>query len=530
MKNIALLIINLFTIIIVNAQQSATGYIFSDENKNGKKDRKEKGIEGVCVSNGREVVQTDKNGMYRIEIKNEDIIFAIKPSGYNVPLNEFNQPKNYYIHKPEGSPESEYEGVPPTGLLPKSIDFPFYQNDEPSDFTALIFGDPQAYNLDEIEYFTQGIIKELEGIENVAFGISLGDLVGDDLVLHIPYIRATARIGIPWYNVIGNHDMNFDAEEDIYSDETFEKNFGPANYAFVYGNTHFIVLDDILYPDPRDGKGYWGGFRKDQLDFVENYLRFVPKDRLIVIAVHIPFYDESYDPEGTFRKEDRARLFDLLKDYPYTLSLSAHTHIQQQYFHDISTGWTRDTPHHEYNVGTTSGDWYSGQFNEQNVPVSTMRDGTPKGYAFLHISGNQYSFDYKAAGKSDNYQIRLFHPKVVTQNGTTAHIFANFFIGRRSDKVEYRIGNEDWKDMSWINAPDPAYIEEVMRWDLTDELFPGRRPSNPVNSKHLWRAGIPAENLGVGTHMIEVRATDMFGRIHSATSSIRVEANRKKRQ
>src|SRR5690606_41439605 len=118
----------------------------------------------------------------------------------------------------------------------------------------------------------------------------------------------------------------------------------------------FIVLDDVLYPDPRDGKGYWGGFREDQLEFVKNDLKFVPKDHLIVLAFHIPISEPSGDP---FQDASREALFDLLKPYPHTLSLSAHTHIQRQDFMDKSTGWKQDNPHHHYNVGTTSGYWYS---------------------------------------------------------------------------------------------------------------------------------------------------------------------------
>src|SRR5690606_38441333 len=138
-------------------------------------------------------------------------------------------------------------------------------------------------------------------------------------------------------------------------DETFEANFGPANYAFNYGNAHFIMLDNILYPDPRDGKSYWGGFRKDQLDFVENNLRYVDKNKLIVLAFHIPLLSEKAN--GPFRLEDRQRLFDLLKEFPNTLSMSAHTHIQRHNFYGKEDGWTQEKPHHEYNAGTTSGDW-----------------------------------------------------------------------------------------------------------------------------------------------------------------------------
>ena len=111
----------------------------------------------------------------------------------------------------------------------------------------------------ELDYFKRGIVNEVKKNtkKNAVLGISLGDLVGDNLSLQKPYADVMKEVGLPRYNVMGNHDMNYDAKEDRLSDETFESNFGPANYSFNYGNVHFIILDDILYPDPRDGKGYW---------------------------------------------------------------------------------------------------------------------------------------------------------------------------------------------------------------------------------------------------------------------------------
>jgi hypothetical protein len=40
----------------------------------------------------------------------------------------------------------------------------------------------------------------------------------------------------------------------------------------------------------------------------------------------------------------------------------------------------------------------------------------------------------------------------------------------------------------------------------------GRRPSNPVESDHLWKMNVP-NNISVGRHTINIRVTDMFGRI-----------------
>src|SRR5690554_6059261 len=87
------------------AQEMANGVVFEDLNRNGKKERREKGIPGVAVSNGIQVVQTDAQGKYTLPVSDDQIIFVIKPSDYEVPVNENNLPQFFYIHKPNGSPE-----------------------------------------------------------------------------------------------------------------------------------------------------------------------------------------------------------------------------------------------------------------------------------------------------------------------------------------------------------------------------------------------------------------------------------------
>ncbi|TDO03864.1 calcineurin-like phosphoesterase C-terminal domain-containing protein [Sunxiuqinia elliptica] len=522
MKRVILLaLLGLFSSYSVysRTQSVVRGVVYEDSNQNNKKDRKERGIAGVAVSNGVAVVETNERGEYTLPLADDQIIFVIKPSGYTLPVNEYNLPQFYYIHKPNGSPELKYGGTAPTGDLPRSVDFGLYADDDQSQFRMLVFGDPQPYNMNQIDFFSRGIVEELKGIDNVAFGLSLGDLVGDNLDLFQPYKEAVQPIGVPWYNVMGNHDMNYDGEEDHLTDESFEKHFGPANYSFNHGKVHFIVLDDILYPDPRDGKGYWGGFREDQLQFVENDLRLVPKDYLVVLAFHIPISEPAGDP---YRDADRERLFELLKDFPYTLSLSAHTHLQRQDLFDEKAGWQQDGFHHHYNVGTTSGDWYSGRLNENGVPYSTMRDGTPKGYAYLNFDNNQYRINYKVAGRSDDYQFEIYAPKVVEQNKrTSAGIFANFFMGSERDSVFYRVDDGPWVQMHRVNDSDPSYLHVLHEYDFTEELLDGRRPSNAVDCTHLWRGRIPTD-LEVGEHTIEIKATDLMGQTHTQTSTYRI--------
>ena len=520
MKKNLLTLIALFIAFTAFSQLTVSGYVFGDTNKNGRKDRREAGIPGVAVSNGIEVTVTNDKGYYTLPIGDDNTIFVIKPSGYKVPVDEHFIPKYYYHHKPNGSPESfTYKGVSTTGKLPKSVDFALYKYNEPKDFTTIVFGDPQPYSIQDLDYFTQKIVADVQKTDKTLFGISLGDIVGDNLDLHPIYKERMKSLQLPWYNVMGNHDMNYDATSDLLSDETFQKNFGLANLAFNYGDAHFVILDNILYPDPRGGKGYWAGYREDQLKFLENNLKLVPKNKLVVLSQHIQMKDNT---GGSYRLEDRQRIFDLLKDFENVLIMSAHTHYQDQIEYTEIHGWKGKKPLHEYNVGTTSGDWYSGKLDERGLPDATMRDGTPQGYVFLNIKGNQYDVDYKVAGSAADYQMNIYAPKVVPHNGrTTSQIVVNFFMGSPGDVVEYRIDNGEWRPMRYTEAVDPSYMMKLVEWDFTEKLLPGRRPSNAVNSTHLWTGAVQL-NLEPGEHTIYVRATDRFGKTHNGQKKYKI--------
>ena len=271
----------------------ARGHVFDDANRNGVRDPGESGVRAL-VSNGRDVIRTGRDGAYEIPAPDNVAIFVIKPRDYDVPLTDRNLPDFYYLHYPDGSGRDlEFGGVEPTGPLPASVDFPLHRisrdelfhRDSQGDrkrkpVRAILFGDPQPYTIDEVNYFQQEIIPDvLAAIEAMpederpTFGVTLGDLVGDDLDLFQPLIDATAALGITWWNVLGNHDINFDAETDQRSDETFTAVFGPADYAFFEGDSLFIVLDNVVYEGPtadRPMGPYHAGLNERQLGFLDN--------------------------------------------------------------------------------------------------------------------------------------------------------------------------------------------------------------------------------------------------------------------
>src|SRR5690606_12508848 len=97
--------------------------------------------------NGVDVGQTDHKGSYTLSVGEDAIISVIKPSGYAINTNEDQLAQFYYIHKPNGSPASEFKGVAPTGKSPKHLNFGLVATEDTDTFTSLIFGDPQPYNL-----------------------------------------------------------------------------------------------------------------------------------------------------------------------------------------------------------------------------------------------------------------------------------------------------------------------------------------------------------------------------------------------
>lgn len=498
--------------------ETAKGVVFLDKNEDQKLDEDDQPVEGVRVSNGRQIVTTDAAGRYELQVDDDDIIFVIKPRGMRTPLSPDKLPQFYYIHKPHGSPDLGFAGVKPTGPLPESIDFPLYKQDEPRQFRAILFGDPQPRDQKEVDYIAHDVVEELIGAE-ASFGVTLGDIAFDDLKLFEPLNKTIALIGIPWYNVIGNHDINFDARHDRHSDETFERVYGPAYYSFDHGQVHFLVLDDIEWSVPAGAeKGrYEGGFGKEQLEFIRNDLAMIPKDQMVVLMMHIPLVDV----------QDRQELYRMIEKRPFCISVSGHTHYHEHRFITKEDGWLGPEPHHHIVNVTVSGSWWSGAPNERGIPHTMMRDGAPNGYSIISFDGEEYELDFKAAGRPASYQLRIFAPEVIsTDMLAKTTVYANVFNGSERSRVELRVGSSDKLSvMQHSREVDPHYqaIVDAEAAMLKDAPL-WRKLSKPHESSHLWKAGLPTD-LPPGTHLLQVRTTDMHGRQHTGQRVIRVVEN-----
>ncbi len=498
--------------------QTATGTVYHDLNKNGRKDAGEPGIANVCVSNGKEVVKTDKNGKWTLPVGDDTGFFVIKPAEYAVPLTGDNLPKNYYLHKPNGSPSTKTEGVAPTGALPRSIDFPLWKQKPEKQFSVLLFSDTQVRGLTEVNYVTRDVLEEAIGT-NARFGISLGDIVADDPNLFAEVNGSIAQIGLPWYNIFGNHDFNRGATNDQFSDETFERFYGPSTYAFEEGDVAFIGLKNVYFSP--DGK-YKGHFTEAQIAFVKNYLAHVPNDKLVVLLMHIPIVI----------CDNRTEIFQLIQNRPHTFSVSGHTHTMIDFLVDEKYGWTGAKPHHHLVNATISGSWWCGLKDETGIPHATMNDGAPNGYSVLTFDGNRYSVRFKAARRPADYQMNIYWPDELSKAELdTTHLRVNVFAGSVRSKVEFQLsGQTNWTPLQLTPQRDPGnrvmfeqspYLEATVNGTKLDTVF-GWSMDKPSISTHIWQGIVPAD-LAAGTHRITVRTTDAFGQTYTAHRIFRVK-------
>jgi hypothetical protein len=494
--------------------QYATGVVYHDRNKNRIRDAGEEGIRGVRVSNQREIVKTDSKGHYKISVTDDCILFVIKPRGWMNPLSEHNLPQFYYIHKPNGSPPNfRYPGVAPTGPLPESVDFPLYAKKEPDKFRVLLFGDTQPRDQKEVDYIAHDVVEELIGKTDAKFGVTMGDIVFDDLDVMEPLNKVIALIGIPWYNVLGNHDINYDADHDEHSDETFERIYGPSYYSFDYGPVHFIVLDDVAWTGKTSERAgfYGGGFGPKQIEFIKNDLALIPKDQMVVLMMHIPLIEV----------QDRKELYRMIEKRPFALSISAHTHYQEHRFIKREDGWEGPEPHHHVIAVTVCGSWWTGAPDERGIPHATMRDGAPNGYSLITFDGKKYSIEFKAAGRPADYQMNIYAPEeVAAAEAGSTEILVNVFAGSERSVVEMRLGDKrEWIKMDLVRIEDPAYAR--MKQLEQEFKLPGRALPGVMKSPHIWRATLPT-NPPKGTHPLQVRTTDMFGKTYTSQRIIRI--------
>lgn len=503
----------------VLAQEGALvrGVVFEDTNRNGVLDSGEKGIPGVCVSNGREVVQTDNEGKYKLPAYENMIVFVTKPSGYDFPPSRYNTPLFFYVHRPNGSHEAirEYPGIAPTGPLPESLHFPLYKVEESENFKVVVFGDTQVSDHREIVYLRDAVITEVaKNHKDALLAIALGDNINDPLNLYHRYLSVMAGMEVPVHYVIGNHDINFDAPDDTWKHETFSYLLGPNYYSFNVGKVHFVILDSFVW----DGKAYYGEISEKQLQWLANDLAFVPKDHLVVVAMHIPLISYIDRTAEKHQVKNRDKLFAILEGRN-VLFLAGHAHTIEKFFPGDTFGdWSPNLPFPQIIAGAACGSWWSGPKDDRGIPYSYQRDGAPKGYFVLEFQGNAWKDTFYPVGISRQINVSFFSPQIPAWTnarlglleGTFTKeelggifVVANVFNADSRSEILCAVDDNPPVTMQYKSLADPSVVPLLA--GLPDWM-------QTKGSTHTYVAPLPSD-LDRGLHRVTVIFRDAYGRV-----------------
>ena len=442
-----------------------------------------KAIRSVKVTDGKTIVSTDKNGKFCLEISSEnEYVYYTLPSGYDSPI-ENGIPVFFKKINPE--------------LKNQRINFELIKAvKSQTNHAFILWADPQVLELEEFPQLEEVVKDVNKTIASFPDGIpihtiSAGDNVFDKLQFFDNYKKVISQIKVPFYQVIGNHDMDYNNRSNELSANSFTEAFGPTHFSYNVGNVHYVILKNVFYYG--FSYRYIGYIDENQLQWLEQDLQQVKHGSTVVVSLHIPtIYGEAEKP-GNFASEmsnsvlNRQALYRILTPFKAHI-LTGHSHTQW---------FTQAAPNiMEHVHAAASGAWWQGE---------VCPDGSPKGYTVYELKGDSISWYFKGVNQEKSDQFKLY------KTGTDAN-YPDCFIAN-----VYNFDTQ-WK-VVW-------YENEVLKGEMTRywgkdpyaaELYqPGKNKKHgwlsASQTHHLFRAQPENPNARI---MVEV--TDRFGNKYSKT-------------
>lgn len=432
---------------------------------------------GVVVTDGYSCTATDEKGIYQLTRHRESRNVIVSwPADCKIKVKE-NQIPDFF--RPIDSNAK--------GVVREDFTLERLAGGAPESFIFYPIGDPQIKTKAQIDRFAEEILADLN--DNIArqnvpvFAITLGDVCDWNPAMFGEIACVFENLDAPCFHVIGNHDRDPRnvAPDNYYVStlKTFEKFYTPVNYSFNYGDAHFVILDDI-----RDKQsGYDVDLSDDQIEWLEEDLSYVPKDKLLIVCLHGPVRTNR----PSFTK--RAELLGLMDDYAEAHIFSGHTHTNFTMFHNDYGG----IPEHV--VGAACGMYWYG---------SICIDGTPHGYGRFLVEGNTVKNSiFKSAGYDEDVQARLYDSSRFTGWSNDRNIYANVW----NSTPEWRVELWEDGDFSVVMTRKNQYDYSINQWISNTTFADGYNP-DPVTIGEMYSA-LPKS----ASSKKSIRITDQYGQI-----------------
>lgn len=411
-------------------------------------------IEGVSVSDGYTVVTTNADGNYAF-YGNEltRTVFISVPAEYEIPTDQNGHP-TFYTNGPFNDTQKEYtvnfaltprQKVSDKFLLCAAADVHIYDGTDKNY--------PQNRRSDLTKFKEDCLPDMIATMESLNSGGSYndclilfaGDQMSDNMDQVVPFKNTLANKTINNGHklislyCIGNHDFANrdlkDKEATSYNaSKTFVENFGPMDYSLNIGNTHIVVMNNMIVNSKdnwtRDRQiqcvGYDKGITAEQLEWLRQDLALVknPEKKIIILCAHVPMFNGGQNYQEAVK---------LMGQFYEGHIISGHSHIIRNYVHKQTSKNGKGV--YEHNLQSLAGDWWFSNLSS---------DGSPRGYKVFRFSGNKLLDSVnKTVGASANYQMRVYngndsYSDKTAGGGTPAK-------GTKPNKVTYSWG-DDYKN------------------------------------------------------------------------------------
>ena len=347
-------------------------------------------ISGVVVSDGYSVVKTDSTGKYELPRNDKaKFVFYTTPATYEVALSSDGYPLFYktladntnfdFTLGKSITKHSEWHlyvmADPQTNQTGKYC-IPYFQNYMATDIKSMV--DREGYNS-----------AENWNNNRLAYGMVLGDVIWNSAIESymgkMKSAMAPENTRVSWFTVPGNHDWYSSDSDKNPNLDCYHKIFGPSIYSFDRGDVHIVGMNNVLTGAGKSIEEYDQGFTADEYNWLRKDLEMVPKDKCVVLCVHIPFFDGE---AGVRHNKYYSQTLSLLRQFANAYILSGHCHYARHWFH------SNYNYIHEINHAAACGQFWN---------LKVCADGTPAGYYIYTFNGNDCSnYFFKAAGTASS--------------------------------------------------------------------------------------------------------------------------------
>lgn len=481
-----------------------------------------KGIPGVVVSDGVEVVATDSRGVYQMSSsKQNGYVFISVPSGYEVAA--------------RGVLPQFHKQVAKSAYVCERIDFNLYESGDQTKHTMLYFGDMHMANRtkDRAQFrtFTSEINEYMKANSAAkVYAITLGDMTWDQFWYTNAYgfdeylNDVNAIEGLQIFHTIGNHDHDMNATGDFYTVAKFREKICPNYYSFNVGDIHYVVLDDIectnASASTTDGsvRSYKNNLTSEILDWLKKDLSFVSKTTPLVVTLHAPVHDRN----GNASIGNNSVFLSLIYDYNTTI-VSGHSHVL---YNVVKSKYV------EQNSGAVCAAWWwAGKYNP-TFNIGT--DGAPNGYRITSVSGKEQNSLFKAIGRPEDYQFRAYDRNSICINAANYGVqperesilfeedYGSYRTASSANEVIVNVWDWDpsWKVEMFENGKALSVSQMSGSYDpafLIAYTIPRLLENNGVTwhsskTNHLFKAAASS-----ATSSVEIKVTDDEGRVYTQT-------------